>query len=467
MTELLCDILEITNIGENEYFLVYSSIEDKNYTIPSYQLLKYNVQVGQKHYFKREQNLKSKQFFLNYVRPDIRIKMNILNDHYKSGEVYDFKIVEFEVRVNKKSETITMINVEDIDKNIISVSALKWQRKEIWKYETLKCEVERIMSNGVPRLINKDFRHPFYSINEEYEFEVIGNKTKETEKGCFNIFQLKGIDDCIHEVNMLPSQKLNNVKLEKISCKVINITYRLSLYQVNIRDPFFVTFDKIENNKQLESKYFTNIFKEIDDTNKDKIQLIEQYNSKHAFWVFTYANKILFKLFRDTVDRKDYKQAKEINQLIITFEDWILSKGIITSFPDKEIKESTKIKAKRTLESAKVLEYVLTKLSSNQFDFLSDNTFFQDENNLLVRFYHITHFINIELIDVDKFAIRLMEIINKLKKPSESDIHYLDKLLKYIIYSKKNSSVRKKNKILVCHLIIFILLFSALTRTNI
>ena len=361
----------------------------------------------------------------------------LLNEHYECGKIYDFNIIEFENRVNHKGENILIINVEDIDKNIIQVLALKWQKREIWKNKTIKCEVERIQYNGIPRLINKDFKHPFYILNEEYEFEVLGQKIKETEKERYDIFQLKGADDCIHEVNMLPGQKFNNVKLEKITCKVMNITYRLSLFQVNIKDPFFVTFDKIEDNQGFEHKYFTNILKTNDRTNKDIVQLIEQYNSKSAFWVFTFTNKILSKQFRETVERQDFKQAKEINKLIITFEEWIISKGIITSFPDEGVRENTKLKAKAALEAAKTLDKVLNKLTSNPLDFLSDSIFFQDEKNLLERFYHITQFTKLELIEADLFLKRLLEILKNLNKPSDSDIHYLDKLLKYISFNKK------------------------------
>lgn len=379
------------------------------------------------------------------VRPEIYENKNILNNHYKVGQVYDFKIIEFENQKNKKGEPITIIYLQDIDKNIISVLALKWQKKEIWKYDSIKCEIERIHENGIPRLINKDFRHPYYAINEEYEFAVIGEKIKETENGRYDILQLKGADDCIHEVNMLPGQKFSKINYDKIRCKVTNITYRLNLYQVNIKDPYFVSFDKIEINKELEYKYFTSIFKENDKTNKDVAQLIEQYNSKSAFWIFTFTEKILSKHFRELIDRQDYKQAKKINKLIITFEDWIITKGIITSFPDETVRESTKIKAKAKLKSAKIVDSILAKLSANQCVFLKEDEFFQDENTLLERFYLITLFTNIQAIEADLFASRLLTIINKLNKPSESDIYHLDKLLKYISFEKK-SFISEKEK---------------------
>lgn len=438
MTELLCNILEIKYIGEKKYFVIYSIAEEQEYFIPLNQLLIHNVKVGQRHFFKKEENIKSKHFFLNYKRPEISENIDKIKNDYKIGQVYDFNILAFENKLYNSGETHTIISVKDVHNNILPVLALKWQKKEIWDYETIKCEIERITDNGIPRLLNKDFRHPFYNINDEYEFAVIGEKIKETKNGCYNIFQLKGADDCIHEVNMLPGQKYNSICFDKIRCKVTNITYRLNLCQVNIKDPFFVSFDEIVPNKELENKYFINIFKENDKTKQDVSQLIEQYNSKSAFWVFTFTNKVLAKSFRESIERQDYKRAKEINKLIITFESWIISKGIISSFPDEEIKASTKTKAQSTLDSAKILDSVLTKLAINQFEFLRDDEFFQNQNNLLERFYHISRFTNIELIEENLFVVRLIEVMDKFNHLlSNSDSHFLVKLLKYISGAKK------------------------------
>lgn len=218
MTELICEIKEITNIGENEYFLVYSTLKNKSYIIPTYQLIKYNVQIGETHTFKLEQNLNSKQFFLNYVKSNDAISADVIvpNDYYICGNVYEFKIVDFHTKLNKKNEPVLIITVEDISGNLITVLALKWQKSEIWKFETLKCEVERISGKGLPIIINKDFRHPFYEIEKEYKFDVIGEKIKENINGTFNVFILKGEDECLHEVIMLPNQKNFNNEIKTL-----------------------------------------------------------------------------------------------------------------------------------------------------------------------------------------------------------------------------------------------------------
>lgn len=437
MTELICDIVEITTKSENEYFVVYSIEEDKTYIIPTHQLLKHNIEVGERHIFQKVQHINSKQYFLNYVCPEKNENQFISHKYYNCNEIYEFKIIKFDKQINKKGETISIISVEDIDKNIITVLGLKWHNEEIWKFETLKCEVRRILKNGTPDLINKDFRHPFYQVGEEYEFKIVGEKIKETDSGQFNVFELTGEDGCIHEVKMFPSQKSAPNKLETVQCKIISITTHLRLVQTNVKDPFFVTFEKITNKKCLEKKYFSRLFNEVDKTNKDVLKLIEQYNTQRAFWVFTFTDKILLKLFRECIDRQNYKQAMEINELIIIFEEWIIKKGIIKSFPDVEIRERTKNKAKGQLESANIFDSVLQILNTNPIDFLKDNMFFSNKKDLLARFSYLIRSSNIELLDCNLFIFRLQELFEFTGANSESDLFYLKLLLNYISFNKK------------------------------
>lgn len=443
---LLCDIIDIYNTGETEYYKVYSTSENKTYSIPSYQLVIHKLSVGQKHFFEKEQNPKSKHFFLNYLKPYTHTKNKVVDKYYEIGEIYEFNILDFESFVNKKNEKCFLILVEDIYKNIHKVSAIKWQNPNTWNHKTLLCEVEKIYDSGIPKLINKDFRHPFYKMNDEYEFEVIGTKVKETERGKYDIYQLIGLDGCTHEVNMLPSQKITGAKLEKITCKVTNITYRLSLFQVNISDPFFVTFEQIEVENTLKNKYFTTLFQSDNTIDKDLFQLIEQYKSKSAFWVFTYTNKILSRLFKESVERKDFKKAGEINKLIIKFERWIYTKGIIASIPDSEIRENTKLRAKKALASATILENVLDQLTNNSFNFLNDDSFFDDVRNLTERFYRVIHLTKFELIQSEIFLERLLLTLDKLVINSETDLYFLDKLARYISFSKKVFISERENQ---------------------
>lgn len=437
MTELLCNIEETTQIGENEYFIVHCLTEDKKYTIPTYQLLKYGVSIGEKHYFKKEQNINTKQYFLNYVRP-LKINQETPNNkNYKIGEQYLFDIISIEESENRKGEKISIITVEDIDKNKISILGLKWQNNEIWQFDKLRCEVESIQTNGIPRLINKDYRHPIFEVGKEYEFQVLESKTKISQKGTFDIFILKGIDNCLHEVNMLPGQKLQENKLDKIHCKIISITTHIRLFQTNIKDPFYVTFEQIVPDNKLSKKYFYNLLNNNDINDKSIIQLKEQYDSKEAFWVFTYANKILTNLFKRSIESYDYKRAIEINKLIIIFEDWIITKGIITSFPNEEIKFNTRKKAQYALDSAKINDEVLELLNSNTFNFLKVNEFFENSEFIIDKLYTLISLCNFELIDTNDFHNRLLELFSYHDSITESMKHQWIKLINIISSRKK------------------------------
>jgi predicted RNA-binding protein with RPS1 domain len=437
MTELLCNIEETTQIGENEYFIVHSLTEDKKYTIPTYQLLKYGISIGEEHYFKKEQNINTKQYFLNYVRP-LKINQESPNNkNYKIGEQYLFDIISIEESENRKGEKISIITVEDIDKNKISILGLKWQNNEIWQFDKLRCEVESIQTNGIPRLINKDYRHPIFEVGKEYEFQVLESKTKISQKGTFDVFILKGIDNCLHEVNMLPGQKLQENKLDKIHCKIISITTHIRLFQTNIKDPFYVTFEQIVPDNKLSKKYFYNLLNNNDINDKSIIQLKEQYDSKEAFWVFTYANKILTNLFKRSIESYDYKRAIEINKLIIIFEDWIITKGIIASFPSEEIKFNTRIKAQYALDSAKINDELLDLLNSNPFNFLKVNEFFEKSEFIIDKLYTLISLCNFELIDTNDFHNRLLELFSYHDSVTESIKYQWIKLINIISSRKK------------------------------
>lgn len=437
MNELLCHIEEITQIGENEYFIVHSISEDKKYTIPTYQLIKHGISTGEKHYFKKEQNKNTKQFFLNFVSLDKTFQEPNISQHYRIGEEYDFDIIKIEETENRKGEKISIITVEDLEKNQLSVLGLKWQKNEIWKFNKLKCKVESIQPNGVPRLINRDFRHPIFEVGKEYEFEVLGSKTKISQNGTFDVFLLKGIDNCLHEVNMLPGQKLLESKLEKIHCKITNITTHLRLYQTHIKDPFYVTFEKIVSDNKLYKKYFSIYLDDHNINDKKIIQLKEQYESKEAFGVFTYANKVLTDLFKRSIESYDYKRAIEVNNLILTFEDWIINKGIITSFPNEEIKYNTRLKAQYALNSAKINDEVLNLLHSHPFTFLNNNEFFEQNELLVEKIYTLINLSNFELIETSDFYIRLQEIMSNKELLIETNKYKWIKLINIINSRKK------------------------------
>lgn len=441
-----CKILGKKIVGESEYFEINCLNESKKYIIPVEQLLKFDVKVGETYFFEKKQNPNSKKFFLEFIQNENQLEL-FKSSHYLENKVYEFQIIKFEKELNKKDEIIQVVYVQDLDKNIIKVSCLKWQNESIWHFKNLLCLVSGFSSEGVPRLINKDNRHPIYEINKEYLFKVIKQKEKVTETGTYKVLELLGEDGCIHEANLLPIQNLTSEFAENIKCRVINITTKIRLLQVDIKDPFYLTFDKIIPEKKLQTKYFTHYFEEKRLQEKDEFQLVEQYNSYSAFWVFTYANKILPKLLKESNQKLDYKTSKEINQLIISFEEWILNKGIITSFPSEERREFTTYKAKQQLESSRKIDFILNILISNPYYYITENEYFKNKKDAFFNLYYLITFSKIEIIDIKLLIERLQNLLKNFDKNSKTDTFHLNGLLKYISRNKKTfiSEEEKEN----------------------
>lgn len=429
-----CKIINKKNIKGHDYYLVSSIDERKTYHIPFAQLDKYNVQINKVYIFSKKQNTKSKKIYLEYFGEQFPAKVNV---EYNVGDIYDFKVNRFDKSINKKGEEVPVIFVEYASGKSTSIRSIKWQTPDNWKFETVSCEVEKIELDGSLRLLNRDYRHHLYEVGKNYEFEVLGEKQKETSIGVVNIINLKGNDGCYHEVSKLPNQRIDLLN-GKIWCKVKKITTSIHLSQVNIRDYYYSKFSDIVESNTLKRKHFQSIFDDVNGKSKDEEQLMNQYNSESAFWVFTYANKILPKNLRDNIERQNYKIAKEINELIIAFEEWILNKGIITSFPDEEIRDQTKSKAKSQLKSAQLLNSVLGELIKNQFEILKDDEFFRNTEDAFSKFYYIITLSNINLVNVNDFVERLLSILATININENRNPYRLKLLLKHIAYQKKH-----------------------------
>lgn len=437
MSEIICEIIGEKLIGGQEYLECHCPDENESYSVLKSDLSRYNIDYVEKHVFFKFNRLCSGNLSLFYLRPESSNRNYHSNSIYTIRDRYLFKIVSFDRGLNRKSEEINLINVEDLNNKKVSVLGLKWQNEVIWNYDYLICEVENIQQNGALRLINKDFRHPLFEIGLDYEFQVVDSKLKVTNNGSFDVFVLKGIDNCLHEVNMLPGQKLIGAKLDSIQCKIVNITTHLRLLQTGIKDPFFVTFDQIEADRELFMKYFSILFSENYVAEKHVIQLKDQYNSKEAFWVFTYANKILKGFLRRNIECFDYKGAIEVNHLILKFEDWILTKGIISSFPDGYNKHNTRFKAQHALEKAKDVEIVLNILLNNPFYFFKEISYTEQDERFLDKIFYLLSYSNFEIIEADDFLVCINDYFIDLSGKIPGDSEFWRKVVNLINTKKR------------------------------
>lgn len=371
------------------------------------------------------------------------MKINV-NISYKIGERYLFDIINFKTITNKKGEKVNIIIVEDNNKNKIEVYGFNWQTSIVWKFKKILCEIKEISYNGILKLKNVDYKHPTYKINGEYEFEILRTKIKKTDNGEFNVYELLGNDGCLYEVNMLPGQNLYEQNLKKIWCKVIKITSHIKLIQTKIKDPYFFTFGQILNNYEYEKKYFLPFISNREDEDYNIIQLNEQYSSEAAFWVFTYTNKILPKLFNNSIKRYDYEQAYEINEIIIKFEKWIINKGIISSFANEEYKKTTKFKAQNKLDTALIANRILTELKNNPLNILNKKLIFEDKNYLDLIFIFLMYS-NFEIIDFNIFYNKIIKLIFDEKLTIIENNYKWLKIVK-VINSKNTLNISDEEK---------------------
>jgi len=372
---------------------------------------------------------------IGYKKNQLKLEnSDYTNLPYIIGEYYDFKIIGFGTYLNRNKQTIPSIIVENYDGSQINVTALKWQKEGFWNFDTLKCQVLKYNYNGIPYLKNQDFRHPIYKIDEIHKFKIAGFKTKVDFNNLnkrYNIIEVKGEDGCIHETNALPGQNRTLKVGDTIECVIQSIYFNIRLNQTNISDPYFVSIGEIIDDKELISKYFEKTFENIDDV--DSIELAEKYNSKSAFWVFTFCNKLLTRYFKDYTERFDYKSSSQISQLIIAFENWIINNGIISSFPEEKARKATLAKAKQQLEKYTIIRDVLTILENlNLTQYISKNQDISDEKNL-VELYYIFLFSDINQIDETLFIPYIQKKLQsiELNNQNEYSLIQLDKTIQF------------------------------------
>ncbi|MDD4971611.1 MAG: putative DNA binding domain-containing protein [Paludibacter sp.] len=359
------------------------------------------------------------------------------NENYEIDNEYEFKFLEFGT-YEYNDRTFKSIIVEDLYKNKINVKALDWQTQKFWRFETLRCKVLKLNSSGIPHLLNIDFRHPIYEIGKSYKFEILDHKYKVDSNNSdkkYHVFELLGEDNNIYEANVLPGQIAKSSQNEVIECEVVSIKYKVRLKQNSVRDHYFIFIEDIVTNDALISKYFKKALNDLE--NHDSIELNEQYTTQSAFWVFTFCGKILPRYFSNHIERYDYKSGKEIASLIIIIEEWILSRGIISAFPNEKARKSAQTKANQQLENYKTIFKAVNIVSSVTFQ---DYFNFKPTQNLsdinLSEIYFILKFSNFKLIDESQFLIYFKSVLNLIDLNDDS-IYFLS-LIDKLISSKKH-----------------------------
>lgn len=426
MITIDCQLTELIKIKDNEYWLVEDKTDKIKYTIPISEFRGLDLTIGDKYKFIKEYNKSSKKYFL----------VPLINKNYEAGKIYDFEIVN---NISNSSGGYHKISVKDISGNIISVSSHDWQTQNNWKFKTLKCQVTSFR-NGIPILINKDTRHSIFEMGMLYEFKVTGFKTTTsslTKKESL-FFELQGVDNCQYFVPILPIQEEDASKIESITCETIHLNNELKLKQVLLNDPFFIEAEKILADKTLLNKFFQP-FIEKSPESADEKKFQEQYFYKSAFWIITYCDKLLPKLFFENIYRLDYKSATQINELIIKFEEWIIRKGIIKSFANAASRKHALQKAELQLNKHAKIKEVLSLFTTPQNITLSRNLI----NGLdAANLYYVIKFSDFQNID-EKLFIPKIESTFANTNRQDDEWYYLYSL-EHLIANNKTKFISKE-----------------------
>jgi predicted RNA-binding protein with RPS1 domain len=496
MVIINCIIREKIEIGTKQYYSVSEIGTDINYIVPLSQMDEFDIFIGEKYQFCREFNNTFQKDFLSIINPNYKVGFdydfyvhevstkngrpvfllksifknplkvdafywqegiskvkcrvleykqglpvlrNIENNHpkFKIGSNYIFSIKGFGEIQDRKRGTCQSVIVDIEDNHIVHVRGYEWHLENLWLFNDIKCQVVGFTKYGIPELIIADERHPIYSVDNIYKFEVMSfiEKFDNIKKSKFSVIEIKDESNNIHLVAAFPNQKNKLKQGDIIECEVKNIDTRLRLKQVNIDDPYYYDFEDIVKEKELKLRYFLPELNVKDDIACKK--LTDQYESRSAFWVFTYTNKILRNRFRESIERRDYKTSSDINKLVIIFEQWIISKGIITSFPNEEKKRLTRFTAERQLQQSLIIDKVLKEIINQNYNLLLDDDFFKNsEENISKLFFYIS-LLDFNFFDFNNLIDRIGKVLSNLQELNEKNIYFITQLKLYLSNLKK------------------------------
>lgn len=493
MNEIECLIKNIVKTGDNEYFVVEEIKTKEESLVPVNQLNNIkNIKDDKIYFFTKEYNQGLNKTFLNYIDPNFRIgtenifeieelieiggnkyfslksdfvkkltvrasiwqydfkeiKCKIIgyrrgvpvlsnadttNDKWIIGESNHFKVKGFGKKKFRNGEEFDTVIVYTENENFVEVRANQWQKESIWFFEDLKCEIIGVDSDCYPKLKIIDNRHPYFNVGEKYNFTINNFNNKLTKQGknilLINLTDEKGF---YHEVMGVPNQdkslKIGNI----LECEIQNIDYKLFLKQVEIRDPFYSSFENIVSYDKYYKKYFEVFLNEDDHYNT---QLKNQYSLKSGFWVMTYCNSILPKLKYDLSQRNNFIDLLEVIELHNEMEEWILNRGLLRSIVDENERKKTKTKITSIIEDNKLEILVINEIIN--FNGINSLATINESSKFKYIYHHLIH-IKFSLFD-ELTLIKYLEEIKATKIIDKNEIHFINRIL--LISQKQKKSL--------------------------
>ncbi|GEM_PF-4670192 len=245
--------------------------------------------------------------------------------------------LELHISSRKQVKQNLYLELELDDFFFLSIKSAYWYSEELWPNSSVKCVVEKT-SNNIPSIALLNETHPYFKNNKVYPFEITGHGTTNIIKkngGSYseNLLFLKDTQGNQHRV-LAKALDINDWNIgDSIDCEVIGFKNNVRLRTITpiYKDPFYSSFEEVCSREDLKAEYF----EQLDENLHGVRKLREQYNSKEAFWVFTYAKMILPSLYDSHIKTGDLAKANDVNDIILEIQSYILNQGLYKAFHEE------------------------------------------------------------------------------------------------------------------------------------
>jgi DNA-directed RNA polymerase subunit E'/Rpb7 len=319
------------------------NIEDKNFFILESDYLEY-LKVP---CYNNQEEFKSISCKVTYYKMGKPILRNVdtSNSKWTLDNIYSFKVVGESEIFDRKGVRYYALELIVSDNKTIKIKVRPWQQKTHWTFPDINCKVIGVQSDGLPKLIAFDSRHPYHKIGNKSSFTIeqfVSKKDRYSNE--HSIISLKDDHSLKYEVYALPNQEKKLKVGEKISCLVEDISFNVKLKQVNFQDPFYFSYESIDSDSQSYQNYFKPYLENEDLPAHG--QLKTQYSQKSGFWVFTYCNKVLPDIKRTLIKKNNLTELEHFVAHQLLFQEWILKNDLIKAINNEADREAVEYKVK-------------------------------------------------------------------------------------------------------------------------
>jgi hypothetical protein len=291
------------------------------------------------------------------------------NSIWELNKIYSFNIAGESEIIDKKGIRHAALELKTTDNQTIKVKVRPWQLRTHWIFPEIHCKVIGVQSDGLPKLIAFDSRHPYHKVGEKSDF-IIEDFVKKKDRQGNQVPIISLIDDnsLKYEVFALPNQENKLTVGEKIFCLVEEVGFNVKLKQVNFEDPFYYSYASIDSDSLSYEKYLKPYLE-----NEDlpaHIQIKNQYSEKSGFWVFTYCNKVLPDIKKSLIKNNDLIELEQFISHQLLFQNWILNKGITNAINNEDDREAIEYKVKSIIKTCTTELEILQLINANKLESL-------------------------------------------------------------------------------------------------